>query len=53
MKKAKSKPVPKKSPNDPHKQHARFVAAAKEAEADQRPNAMDEALKRLDLRKKQ
>lgn len=34
-------------------QHARFVEAAKKAEADEAPNAMDKAVKRLDLRKKE
>jgi hypothetical protein len=53
MKKAKSKSASKKPPDNPQKQHARFVEAAMKAEADQRPDAMDAAFKRLDLRKKQ
>jgi hypothetical protein len=47
------KQPPKEAKKSATEQHARFVAAAKEAEADQRPNAMNEAIKRLDLRKKQ
>jgi hypothetical protein len=49
----KTVPAKRKKASIDSEQHARFVAAAKEAEADQRPNAMNEALKRLDLRKKQ
>jgi len=38
----------KKRPKDtPEKRHARFVAAAKEAEADESPGALDKAFKRL------
>jgi DNA-binding GntR family transcriptional regulator len=41
----------KKRPKDtPERQHARFVEAAEKAEADEAPDAMDKALKRVDLR---
>jgi hypothetical protein len=38
----------KKKPTDtPEKQSARFIEAAKKAEADERPEAFDEMLKRV------
>ena len=43
---------PKRLPKDtPEKQHARFVEAAKEAEADESPDAMGRAIKRITLKK--
>jgi hypothetical protein len=45
--------VKTKLPKDtPEKQHARFVEAAKEAEADESPDAMDKAFKKLALQKR-
>lgn len=42
-----------KRPKDsPEKQHARFVEAAKAAEADESPDALDKAFKRLNPSKK-
>lgn len=35
----------------PVEQHARFVEAAKRAEADESPDAMDKALKRLTVKR--
>jgi hypothetical protein len=46
MKKTKQK----KSRDTPEKQHARFVEAAKQAEADESPNALDKAFKKIDPR---
>lgn len=41
----------KKRPRDtPEKQHARFVEAGAKAEADEAPDAMDKAIKRVHLR---
>jgi len=37
----------------PAQQHARFVEAAKTAEADEAPDAMDKALKKIDARRTQ
>jgi hypothetical protein len=34
----------------PVEQHARFVTAAKEAEADESPNAMDNAFRQMNLK---
>lgn len=42
----------KKSPMTPAEQHARFVEAAKNAEADESPDAMDKAFKRLKVTRK-
>jgi hypothetical protein len=43
-------PAKKKRQKDtPAKQHARFVEAAKKAEADESPDAMDKAFKKLSL----
>lgn len=36
----------------PAEQHARFVETAKQVKADESPDAMDKAFKRLDLWKK-
>jgi hypothetical protein len=45
--------VRKKRPRDtPEKQHARFVEAAKAAEADEAPDAMDKAFKKVVLQKR-
>jgi hypothetical protein len=45
--------VKKKQPKDtPEQQHTRFVEAAKKAEADEAPDAMDKAFKRIALEKK-
>jgi hypothetical protein len=42
----------RKHPKDtPEKQHARFVEAAKAAEADESPDAMYKALKKISLQK--
>jgi len=42
----------KKQPKDtPEQQHARFVEAAKKAEADESPDAMDKAFRRLAVNK--
>jgi hypothetical protein len=38
----------KRSSDTPEQQHARFVEAAKHAEADEAPDAMDKAFKRID-----
>lgn len=35
----------------PEQQHARFVEAAKRAEVDEAPGAMDKAFKRLSIKK--
>jgi len=51
MKKAKSKSASKTPPDNPQKQHARFVEAAKKAEADESPDALDKAFKKVDLTK--
>jgi hypothetical protein len=37
--------------NTPEAQHARFVETAKEAGADERPEAMDIAIKKLSIRR--
>jgi hypothetical protein len=37
----------KRSTDTPEKQHSRFVEAAKQAEADEGPDAMDNAFKRI------
>ena len=42
----------KKAKDTPAEQHARFVEAAKKAEADEAPDAMDKALKRLKVTQK-
>lgn len=45
----------KKRPNrrmTPEEQHARFVETAKKADADEAPDAMDKAFKRLKLTRK-
>lgn len=42
----------KRSKDTPEKQHARFVEAAKKAEADEAPDAMDKAFKRLKVTRK-
>jgi len=41
--------APKKKPvkDTPEKQHARFVEAAKKADADESPDAMDKAFKQI------
>jgi hypothetical protein len=48
--------MPKKKPKSkrltPAEQHARFVEAAKAAEADESPNAMDKAFRRLKVTRK-
>lgn len=42
-----------KRPKDtPEKQHERFVEAAKKAEADESPDAMDKAIRRLKVTQK-
>ncbi len=43
------KPRPKRM--TPEQQHARFVEAAKRAEVDEAPGAMDKAFKRLSIKK--
>ncbi len=44
----------KKRPKDtPEKQHARFVEAATKAEADEAPDAMEKAFKRMSLKEQQ
>lgn len=43
----------KRSKDTPEKQHARFVEAAKKAEADEAPDAMDKAFKKIDPRRPQ
>jgi hypothetical protein len=44
-------PSKKRRPKDPpEKQHARFVEAAKQAEADDSPDAMSRALKKIILK---
>jgi hypothetical protein len=48
MPKAKRKAKSKRM--TPAEQHARFVAAAKEAEADETPDALDKAFKKLNTR---
>jgi hypothetical protein len=40
----------KRHKDTPEKQHARFVEAAKQAEADESPAALDKAFKKLDTR---
>ena len=40
----------KRVKDTPEKQHARFIEAAKEAEADESPEAMDKAFKKLNPR---
>jgi hypothetical protein len=47
MKRTKSK----KPKETPAAQHARFVEAAKKAEADESPDALDRAFNRVDLKK--
>ena len=42
----------KRLKDTPEKQHARFVEAAKKAEADESPDALDKAFKRLNLSQK-
>jgi hypothetical protein len=43
----------RRKPKDtPAAQHARFVEAAKKAEADESPDALDKAFKRLNLSQK-
>jgi hypothetical protein len=42
----------RKSTDTPEKQHARFVEAAKKAEADETPNALDKAFKKIDPRRR-
>lgn len=37
----------KRVPDTPEKQHARFVESAKKAEADESPDAMDMAFKKI------
>jgi hypothetical protein len=37
----------KRQKDTPEKQHARFVEAAKEAEADETPDALDKVFKKL------
>jgi hypothetical protein len=39
----------KKPKDTPEKQHARFVEAARKAEADESPDALDKAFERVDL----
>ena len=46
------KPKSKAKKLTPEEQHARFVEAAKKAEADESPEAMDRAFKRLNPRHK-
>lgn len=41
----------KRSRDTSEKQHARFVEAAKKAEADEAPEGMDKAFKKIDLKK--
>jgi hypothetical protein len=43
----------RKSKDTPEKQHARFVETAKKAEADEAPDAMDKAFKKIDARRTQ
>jgi hypothetical protein len=46
------KKKPKTKRMTPAEQHARFVEAAKKAEADEAPDAMDKAFKKIDPAKK-
>jgi len=41
----------KRLKDTPEQQHKRFVETAKEAGADERPEAMKEALQKIDIRK--
>jgi DNA-binding GntR family transcriptional regulator len=41
----------KHSKDTPEQQHARFVEAAKKAEADEAPDAMDKAFNKIDARR--
>jgi hypothetical protein len=43
---------PKTKRMTPAQQHARFVEAAEKAEADEAPDAMDKAIKKLDFTRK-
>lgn len=43
---------PKKPKDTPEKQHARFIEAAKQAEADEAPDAMDKAFKKINPQKR-
>jgi len=47
-----AKPKKRRLKDTPEKQHARFVEAATAAEADESPDAMDKALKKIQLSKK-
>jgi hypothetical protein len=47
----KSKPKTNAKRMTPQDQHARFVEAAKTAEADESPDAMDKAFKRLAIKR--
>lgn len=49
---AKQKNVTSRKKDTPAKQHARFVEAAKAAEADESPDAMDKAFKKLIIAEK-
>jgi hypothetical protein len=48
--KTKRRAHTKTAKDTPEKQHARFVQAAKEAEADESPDALDKAFKKIDPR---
>jgi hypothetical protein len=45
----KQKKKPKNAPLTPDEQHARFVEAAKEAEADESPDALDKAMRKISI----
>ena len=49
MARAQSKKRPKTKRLTPSEQHARFVEAAKKAEANEAPDALDKAFNKLDV----